>query len=128
MKELCSLENLKLNMKFELTILSKQIGIDVNSTVLSDMLKLRPAPDKTQSPDFTSRKANALPPQTSPSATASSSPEVQRNVSHLTVGPRSGAPVFTLPEQRNTLPSLSKTIPAMLTASSGRLNMNRGLL
>ncbi|CAN8065506.1 unnamed protein product [Agarophyton chilense] len=128
MKEIYSLEDLKLNMKFELQILSKEIGIDVNGIVPSDILKSRPAPDKTQNPDFATKKANSSPPQTSPTATASSSPEIRRNFAHGSVGPRSGAAMFTLSEQRSVLPSLSEPIPTGLPTSSGRLNMNHGLL
>eukprot|EP00178_Gracilaria_changii_P006365 TRINITY_DN2096_c0_g1_i1.p1 TRINITY_DN2096_c0_g1~~TRINITY_DN2096_c0_g1_i1.p1 ORF type:complete len:2377 (+),score=263.96 TRINITY_DN2096_c0_g1_i1:277-7407(+) len=128
MKEIYSLEDLKLNMKFELQILSKHIGIDVNSIVPSDTLRLRPAPDKTQNPDFATKKASASPPQTSPSATASSSPEIRRNYPHGAVGPRPGAPVFTLSEQRNGLPSLSKSVATGLATSAARLNLSHGLL
>ncbi|KAI0564695.1 CCR4-NOT subunit 1 TTP binding [Gracilaria domingensis] len=128
MKEICALEDLKLNMKFELQILSKHIGIDVTSIVSSDMLNSRPTPDKTQNPDFTTKKASASPPQVSPVATAASSPEIRRNFPHVPIGPRPGAPVFTLSEQRNGLPSFSKPVPTGLPTSSGRLNLNHGLL
>lgn len=128
MKEIYSLEDLKLNMKFELQILSKHIGVDVNRIVSSDLLRSRPTPDKTQNPDFATKKTSASPPQTSPTATASSSPEVRRGYTTGTVGSRAAAPVFTLSEQRNGLPSLSKALPSGPSASAGRLNMNHNLL
>ncbi|PXF48972.1 hypothetical protein BWQ96_01314 [Gracilariopsis chorda] len=128
MKEIYSLADLKLNMKFELQILSKQIGIDLNRIVPSDLLRSRPTPDKTQNPDFATKKTSASPPQTSPTATAWSSPEVRRRYTEGVVGSRSAAPIFTLSEQRNGLLSLSKPLPAGPSASGGRLNRNHNLL
>ncbi|PXF41083.1 CCR4-NOT transcription complex subunit 1 [Gracilariopsis chorda] len=112
-------------MKFEVQIISKQIGIDLNRIVPSDLLRSRPTPDKTQNPDFATKKTCASPPQTSPPATASSSPAVRRR---YTEGVVSAASIFTLSEQRNGLPSLSKPLPAGPSASGGHLNMNHNLL
>lgn len=127
MKEIYSVDDLKLNMKFELQLLCKTLKIDVNDITPSDLLKERPAPDKTNNPDFnTKNHAGSPPPQMSPSPTASPSPELTRP--HFQAGGRANIPVFTLSDSQSA--SVSHSIPSALgqVPSSARVDMKGNLM
>lgn len=126
MKEIYLVDDLKLNMKFELQLLSKALEVDVNDIVSSDLLRGRPAPDKEQNPDFNTKKQpNSSPQRASP--TASPPPELQQ--SYLTNAPtRTTVPTFTLTEAQSSTVSQPAVIPSAQTLNSGRLNVAQGLI
>lgn len=127
MKEIYGVEDLKLNMKFELQILSKHLGIDVESIDPSDLLRNRPAPDKTHNPDFATKKSLiSSPPRTSPSPTASPSPELRRPFVPRPTVPRPGAPLFSLAETRTGQPTLQGPLPAG-PPTTGRMDIPSSL-
>jgi CCR4-NOT transcription complex subunit 1 len=56
LKEIYSVPDLKLNVKFELPLLTKELGIDANEIEPSQQLRFRPAPVRDGNPDFTAIK------------------------------------------------------------------------
>lgn len=127
MKEICAIEDIKLTMKFELQILSKHMGIDVNSIVPSELLSARTAPDRTDNPDFTTKKSSPSPPRTSPSPTASPSSEIRRSFIPSGVGGRSGAPMFSLAEARIGTSNVPPSVSAG-SVSSARMEIPQNLV
>ena len=129
MKEVYAVEGLKLNMKFELQILSKHLNIDVSTIVQSELLRNRKAPEKVDNQDFTSKKAiSSPPPRTSPSPAASPSPELRRTFVPAAVGARSGTPMFSLSDVHASSAPLSIPISTGSMVSVGRLEMPPSLV
>jgi CCR4-Not complex component, Not1/CCR4-NOT transcription complex subunit 1 CAF1-binding domain/Domain of unknown function (DUF3819)/CCR4-NOT transcription complex subunit 1 TTP binding domain/CCR4-NOT transcription complex subunit 1 HEAT repeat len=56
LREIYLVPDLKLNVKFELPLLTKELGIDANEIKPSDLLGSRPAPMRDGNPDFTAIK------------------------------------------------------------------------
>lgn len=127
MKEIYSLDDLKLNLKFELQLLFKAMKITLDDMPASDLLKKVPAPDKNNNPDFSTRKISSSPTRAPASTTAASSPEMRGGYASSLRG-RPGIPVFSLSEaQSNNAPVSS--LPASLAApSSGTLEMGNGMI
>jgi CCR4-Not complex component, Not1/CCR4-NOT transcription complex subunit 1 CAF1-binding domain/Domain of unknown function (DUF3819)/CCR4-NOT transcription complex subunit 1 TTP binding domain len=59
LKEIYVVPDLKLNVKFELPLMTKALGIEANDIEASELLKLRPAPVRDGNPDFTAIKKQA---------------------------------------------------------------------
>lgn len=126
MKEIYLVDDLKLNMKFELQLLSKALEVDVNDIVSSDLLRGRPAPDKEQNPDFNTKKQpNSSPQRASP--TASPPPELQQSYISNASG-RTTVPTFTLAEGQPSTASQPTGIPSAQSLNSARLNVAQGLV
>lgn len=126
MKEIYLVDDLKLNMKFELQLLSKTLDVDVNDIVSSDLLRERPAPDKEQNPDFNTKKQPHSSPQRA-SPTGSPPPELQQSYISSVPG-RASVPTFTLTEGQSSSAPQPTGIPPAQSINSGRLNMAQGLI
>lgn len=126
MKEIYCVDDLKLNMKFELQLLCKTLNIDVTDITPSNLLRDRPAPDKTHNPDFnTKRHASSSPLRTSPSPTASPSPEIRP---HYQPTGRSNVPVFTLSEAQTVSASHPISLASGQAPPTTRLDVNPSLM
>eukprot|EP00871_Galdieria_phlegrea_P002099 jgi/Galph1/2890/GphlegSOOS_G1564.1 len=55
LKELYNITDLKLNLKFEIEVLCKNISVDLREIATSDLLKERPQPQRENNPDFSIR-------------------------------------------------------------------------
>ncbi|KAJ8907855.1 hypothetical protein NDN08_007959 [Rhodosorus marinus] len=93
LRELDLLPDLKMNLKFEIEVLCKNINVDLKDVKSSEVLKTRRQPQKVDNPDFTLKKVAQHTPATSASPQA--------------VDGRS-SPVLEMPAQ---LPSPTLTIP-----------------
>ncbi|GJD10455.1 CCR4-NOT transcription complex subunit 1 [Galdieria sulphuraria] len=58
LKELYNLPDLKLNLKFEVEVLCKNISVDLREVHVSDLLKDRPLPSRDGNPDFSIKPAS----------------------------------------------------------------------
>lgn len=129
MKEIYSVPDLKLNMKFELQILCKGLDVDVNDVIPSDLLKSRSAPDKLHNPDFTQKKQpGSSPPRSSPSPSASPSPDIGRAAyAQQTTAARTAVPMFSFPETQSA--AVSHTLPGQTgQVASSRVDINANIM
>lgn len=126
MKEIYLVDDLKLNMKLELQLLTKTLKVDVNDVICSDLLRGRPAPDKEQNPDFNTKKQpNSSPQRASPAG--SPPPELQQ--SYLPSGSgRTSIPTFTLSEAQPSSEPRALSVPSTQPLNSGPPNVPQGLI
>eukprot|EP00177_Eucheuma_denticulatum_P000998 GFKZ01001812.1.p1 GENE.GFKZ01001812.1~~GFKZ01001812.1.p1 ORF type:complete len:2430 (-),score=256.79 GFKZ01001812.1:1035-8324(-) len=126
MKEIYGVDDLKLNLKFELQLLCKGLKLDVNEVMPSDLLRDRPAPDKNNNPDFNTKKpASASPIRSSASPTSSPSPELRGGYAQGSAG-RTGVPTFSLADPQPSSAPLP-TIP-LGPNTSGRVDVGTNLI
>lgn len=128
LQEICSVDNLKLNMRFELQLLCKTLGVKDNELVASDLLKFRPAPDKTNNPDFNTKKQAGSSPQNSPSPTASPSPVMERVYMPSGAPSRPGVPVFTLSDAQPSMSPHGITLGPSQPPPSPRMEVPQNLM
>ncbi|CDF36049.1 unnamed protein product [Chondrus crispus] len=103
MKEIYSVLDLKLGMRFELRLLCKSLNVDVNKVTASELLRNRPAPDKNNNQDFNTKKpASASPLRSLPSPATSPSPELRRAYGQVGTTGRPGIPVFSLADAQSS--------------------------
>lgn len=130
MKEIYSVLDLKLGMRFELQLLCKSLNVDINDVSPSQLLKDRQAPDKNNNKDFNTKKpASASPLRSLPSPATSPSPELRRAYGQVGTTGRPGIPVFSLADAQSSTTSLP-TIPVSLgpASSTGRVDLGNNLM
>lgn len=126
MKEIYSVLDLKLGMRFELRLLCKSLNVDVNKVTASELLRNRPAPDKNNNQDFNTKKsASASPLRSLPSPATSPSPELRRAYGQVGTTGRPGIPVFSLADGQSSTSSIPP-IPVSLGPASSTERMDLG--
>eukprot|EP00602_Paraphysomonas_sp_CaronLab_P009030 CAMPEP_0185024952 /NCGR_PEP_ID=MMETSP1103-20130426/8098_1 /TAXON_ID=36769 /ORGANISM="Paraphysomonas bandaiensis, Strain Caron Lab Isolate" /LENGTH=2202 /DNA_ID=CAMNT_0027558051 /DNA_START=281 /DNA_END=6889 /DNA_ORIENTATION=- len=122
MRELFEIEGLKMNIKFEVQVLCKKIGVRIDDIPQSNLLALCPVPVKEKNPDFNVRSSNAQsaspapmsqsspPSQTQPSASQhSASPLPPTHEDHEKVS-SSPAPPQPPPSEHTVIPNLGSHV------------------
>lgn len=130
MKELYGVQRLKLNMKFEVQILCKSLGVDIESITPSNLLKNCEEPDRENSQDFNSskRSLNSSPTRPARSPLGSPSRATAPSFVPLSAAARNAAPMFTLSEQHVPQVSLQVPVTGAPQPTTARMEMSAGLV
>lgn len=119
LRELCMLPDLKMNLKFEIEVLCKNINVDLKEIKTTDVLRTKPQPRKLENPDFAVKRqaqAPALPtssPPTGEAPVSSAEMTAQEPNMHLSPPQTSGPSLVSLEEKQEPIRAIPST-PGMV--------------
>ncbi|CAE7460335.1 CNOT1, partial [Symbiodinium microadriaticum] len=130
MRELFEVEDLKMNIKFEVQVLCKNIGVRIEDIPKSDLVARCTPPVKEKNPDFNVKSSNQT---ISPSPVSMSSPPLSTmttpvQASPLPPRPSDVAPDADQPQEHTVIPNLASHIminPALYATSMSHQVLRR---